>query len=196
MYIFLPIIDLIYLMLSLHNFVPTWSLRKDLVLSLQLQLLCSPLNRRDAAYAHSDITVLDNIFIFEVSHPSLVRNFSRNLLRVKRIPLSWAVSTMSTGSASTIWPGTPLTHSPAAWSSRSVAAFLQIVKNKHFFPRRRVTLGSLWSWCCLDWSTPGLGTSRSTSSGTPAWLLGWGMRWRWKWCWAGNHSKNSNSGQN
>ena len=45
-------------------------------------------NRRDAAYAHSDITVLDNIFIFEVSHPSLVHHLSQYLLRVKRIPLS------------------------------------------------------------------------------------------------------------
>ena len=42
---------------------------------------------------------------------------------------------MSTGSASTIWPGTPLTHSPAEWSSRSVTAFLQIVKKKTFLPQ-------------------------------------------------------------
>ena len=78
MFIFLPI-DLIYLMLSLHNFVPNMICAKA---------PCSPSNRRDAAYAHSDITVLDNIFIFEVSHPPLVRHFSQYLLRAKRIPLS------------------------------------------------------------------------------------------------------------
>ena len=42
------------------------------------------------------------------------------MLRGRRIHLSWAGSMMSTGSASTTWPGIPLTPSRVAWSLRWV----------------------------------------------------------------------------
>ena len=84
------------------------------------QPTCSLMShRRDAAYTHSDLTVLDNIFIFEVLHSIMC--FNDNLmLREKRIRSSSAVSMMSTGFANMTWHGIPLTPSPVGWSLRLV----------------------------------------------------------------------------
>ena len=77
--------------------------------------------RRDAAYTHSDLTVLDNIFIFEVL--CSIMCFTDNLMfREKRIRSSSAVSMTSTGFANMTWHGIPLTPSPVGWSSRLVEA--------------------------------------------------------------------------
>ena len=86
------------------------------------QPTCSLMSlRRDAAYTHSDLTVLDNIFIFEVL--CSIMCFTDNLMfREKRIRSSSAVSMTSTGFANMTWHGIPLTPSPVGWSSRLVEA--------------------------------------------------------------------------
>ena len=101
--------------------------------------------RRDAQYSNSDITVLENIFIFKVC----VKTCMASLLTWC---LSWVGITMSTGSGNTTWPGIPLTPSPVAWHLRSV--HFPLFSTKTTFFRLKGTLASLSTISGLEYIGP------------------------------------------
>ena len=137
--------------------------------------------RRDAEYAHSDITVLDNIFIFEVGLKPLlffwldVKGEENPFILSRVYDVDWiceynmAWYPFDTQSCSMIFE----------------VGSISILSTKTDFLRRRETLGSLSSLWSQDLSTLVQKSSPNTSSRIQTWPLGSTMTSQWPSCWAG-----------